>query len=74
MRDVAWLAHQRQDRVGLHRGPDGRSWTAWTRDEWVRWNQAWKDDGEIPALRRWLQAMGLPIQPPDSFDIDHPNA
>ena len=27
MREVAWLAHQRQDRVGLHRGPDGRSWT-----------------------------------------------
>jgi|GEM_PF-3600461 len=74
MREVAWLAHQRQDHVGLHRGPDGRSWTAWTGDEWVRWNQAWKDDGEIPALRRWLQAAGLPIQPPDSFDIDHPNA
>ena len=73
MRDVAWLAHQRQDRVGLHRGRDGR-WTAWTGDEWVRWNQAWRDDGEIPALRRWLQAAGLPIQPPDSFDIDHPDA
>ncbi len=74
MREVAWLAHQRQDRVGLHRGADGRSWTAWTRDEWLRWNQTWKDDGEIPALQRWLQATGLPTRPPESFDIDHPDA
>jgi hypothetical protein len=69
MREVAWLAHLRQDRVGLHRGPDGRSWTPWTRDEWLRWNGTWKDDGEIPAFRRWLEAEGLPTSPPASFDF-----
>ena len=74
MREVAWLAHQRQDRVGLHRGPDGRSWTPWTRDDWVRWNQTWKEDGEISAFHRWLQAEGLPTSPPASFDFDLPFA
>lgn len=74
MREVAWLAHQRQGRVGLHRGPDGRSWTPWTRDDWVRWNQTWREDGEISAFRRWLQAAGLPTSPPASFDFDLPFA
>jgi hypothetical protein len=74
MREVAWLAHQRQDRVGLHRGPDGRSWIPWTRDEWVRWNQTWKDDGEIPAFHRWLRAEGLRTSPPAGFDFDLPFA
>ena len=64
-RDIAWL--ERNDAVGFVPG-EGHRYTPWPTERWASWSATWSaDDGQIPALRRWLRAQGKPDRAPADF-------
>jgi hypothetical protein len=68
MRDAEWIQEHAR-RVGIHLNAEGHGWTPWTAAEWARWNASWAPgDGDLPSLRRWLQAEGIPLHAPDDFN------
>jgi hypothetical protein len=68
MRDASWLAG-RATRVGGDWAGPGTPFIPWSLQDWTRWNTAWAPgDGELPAVRRWLQASGKPVHAPPGFD------
>jgi hypothetical protein len=69
MRDVAWLQHHGAMRAFVHSKAEGHGWTPWTADDWTRWNASWAPgDGDVPSVRRWLQAQGASTHAPAGFD------
>lgn len=62
--DAFWLFDQELSGFGVIRG-EGRTWSKWTDQDWQRWAGSWQaGDGEVPAVRRWLKARGVPQHAP----------
>jgi hypothetical protein len=69
LRDSAWLYRTYWWRIGGEISTAGHPAQPWTLEQWQRWNAAWAPgDGEVPALRRWLQAQSLPVHAPADYD------
>ena len=69
LRDATWLYRTVTWRVGGGSAGPGERAQPWTLEQWTRWNAAWAPgDGELPALRRWLQAQSLAVHAPADYD------
>lgn len=64
-RGISWL--MRNNQVGMNFSK-GRRPTLWKSEQWQAWGETWEPgDGEIPALKRWMAARGIPIVPPADY-------
>jgi hypothetical protein len=73
MRDARWMQSRGVMRAGFHPDEVGYGSTPWTAADWALWNASWAPgDGDVPSLRRWLRAKGIPAHAPADFDAFPP--